>query len=168
MCFVLIARSVVKGGQSSCRGGDRSGARLGSARLGLDGQQVAFFSPEKWSVRMRAAIQEYRKPRVFSCQCAQKSSSRLGMRHESLHKEMRSNDISFLAQYSFFLLYDLLSGIIQPCIKLNPQLCVGGEMKSGRFTFLQFSLSCRHLRRPKCTNREGKKSASSATPCRSA
>lgn len=37
LCFVLIARSLVKGGQSSCRGGDLSGARLGRPRSGRTG-----------------------------------------------------------------------------------------------------------------------------------
>lgn len=110
-----------------------------------------------WDWRREEAIQEYRKPCVFSCQCAQKNSSRLVIRHESLYKEMGSNNISFLEKDSFFLLYDLLSGSTQSCIKANPQLCVGGEIKYGHFAFLLFSLSCRDLRGPKCTNRERKK-----------
>lgn len=64
LCFVLIARSLVKGGQPSCRGGDRRGARLR-----LDGQEVAFFpltNGRSGCARRGGAIQEYREARVFS------------------------------------------------------------------------------------------------------
>lgn len=109
-----------------------------------------------WDSRREEAIQE--NPVFSRASAALKNSSKLVIRHESLYKEMRrSNNISFLEKDSFFLLYDLLSGSTQSCIKVNPQLCVGGEIKYGHFAFLLFSLSCRDLRGPKCTNRERKK-----------
>lgn len=40
LCFALIARSLVKGEQSSCRGGAGSGARLSSAQPGRTGSGI--------------------------------------------------------------------------------------------------------------------------------
>lgn len=149
----------MKGGQSSCRGGDRSGARLGRARSGRTGSGV-FFSPDKWSVGIRKGKKQFKNtenPVVSHASAHKKNCSRLVIRHESLYKEMKSNSISFWKKDSFFLFYDLLSGSTPSCIKVNPQLCVGGEIKSGHFAFLLFSLSCRDRRGPKCTNREREK-----------
>lgn len=134
------------------RGSEWRSAGLGSV---WTDRKWHFFPPDKWSVGIREEKKQFKNTEnpVFSrASAAQKNSSRLVIRHQSLYKEMRSNNISFLEKDSFFSFFDLLSGSTQSCIKVNPQLCVGGEIKYGHFAFLLLSLSCRDLRGPKCTN----------------